>query len=176
MHGSGSKPLDVLQSMVRQLAWSRKDSHIEKCIKDTWASRQSSKTDRLSLDDCKTLLLQLIPRFRKTILIIDALDECDNPPVFLETLKDLSGSLQEREVFLSVFVSSRDDVQFAVTTTFSDYLAINITSSATEPDLRRYIERRVDEECKHFPQVTKREDSSILQRLVDELTERGQLA
>lgn len=77
---------------------------------------------------------------------------------------------------LSVFISSRDDVQFAITTTLSDYLAINITSPVTEPDLRRYIEHCVDEEYKHFPQVTKREGSSILQHLVDELTERGQLA
>ncbi|EED14424.1 ion channel nompc, putative [Talaromyces stipitatus ATCC 10500] len=155
-HGLGSKPIELFQSMVRQLAWLPKDSQIEQYINDEWKRRQASKTDRLSLNDCKMLLLRLIPRVRKTILIIDALDECDSPR--------------------DVFISSRDEVHFDVHTTFSDYLALNITSTATGPDLRRYIERRVDDEFKHFRQVTEWEDPSILQRLVDELTDRGQLA
>lgn len=175
-HGLGSKPIKILQSMIRQLAWSLKDSQIEKYIKGEWNRRQASKTDRLSLEDCKTLLLQLIPRLRKTILIIDALDECDDPRGFLEALNELSTSFQERKVTVNIFISSRDEAYLAVNSTFSEYLAINITPTATGPDLRQYIERRVDEECKRFRQVTKREDSSILQRLVDELTDRGQLA
>lgn len=162
--------------MVRQLAWSPKDSQIEQCVKDVWESRQLSETDRLSLDDCKMLLLQLIPRLRETIIIIDALDECDNPREFLEAMKDLSASFREKRICVNAFISSRDEVHFAVDTTFSNYLALNITSTATGPDLRRYIERRVDDECKYFRQVTKRENSDILQRLVDELTDRGQLA
>ncbi|GAM37911.1 ankyrin repeat protein [Talaromyces pinophilus] len=175
-HGLGSKPIEIFQSMVRQLAWSPKDSQIEQCVKDEWESRQLSETDRLSLDDCKMLSLQLIPRLRKTIIIIDALDECDNPREFLEAMKDLSASFQEKRICVNAFISSRDEVHFAVDTTFSNYLALNITSTATGPDFRRYIERRVDDECKYFRQVTKRENSDILQRLVDELTDRGQLA
>lgn len=162
--------------MTRQLSWSPKDSQIEQYIKDEWEKRHASKTDRLSLDDCKDLLLRLITRARKTIFIIDALDECDNPTEFLEALKDLSASFQEKRVCVNVFISSRDEVHFAVYTTFPEYLDLKISPTATEPDLRQYIKRRVDDKCKHFQQVTKREYSGILQRLVDELTERGQLA
>lgn len=122
--------------MVRQLAWSPKDSKIEKYIKDEWKNRQASKTDRLLSMIARRYCCNSSHGFGKTILIIDALDECDDPRGFLEALNELSTSFQERKLSVNIFISSRDEVYFTVKSTFSGYLAINITSTATGPDLR----------------------------------------
>ncbi|PGH10978.1 hypothetical protein AJ79_05129 [Helicocarpus griseus UAMH5409] len=158
-HGSGSEAVDIMRSIVRQLAWSPKDLQIEEFIREIWRSRQSQEMNKLTVGECKQLLLRLAGRFRSTAIFIDALDECSNP----------KGTVK-------VFVSSRDDVGFAINTTFPECLRVNITPASTATDLRHFIERRVQKECERYRLLEANEYSALFQRLIDDLSDRGQLA
>lgn len=175
-HGSGSKAVDILRSIVRQLAWSPKDSQIEAFIKKAWEIRQSPETDKLSVDECKQFLLQLAGRCPSTTIIIDALDECDNSWELLKALKELSSRLSERKVPVKLFLSSRYEVNVDIKPTFPECLSINITSNNVAFDHHRFVERHVENECERYPALGTKEYSDLRQQLIDDLAERGKLA
>lgn len=172
----GSKTVDILRSIVRQLAWSPKDSQIEGIIKDAWESRQSHETDKLSVDECKKVMRQLAGRCQSITIIIDALDECNNPFELLKSLKELSFPPRKRKVPVKLFLSSRDEVRFDIKRTFPECLSINITSNSVALDLRRFIEGHVKNQLERYPELGTKEYSGLRQRLIEDLSERGKLA
>jgi len=177
---SGSKSVDILRSIVRQLAWSPKDSQIEEFIEEAWKNRQSPETDKLSVGECKRFLLQLAGRCPSTTIIIDALDECDAPLELLTTLKELSFDLSEKKVSVKLFLSGRDGVLVPErwteksTKKLPKCLSINVTKDRVASDLSLFINRYVQNGCKRYPDLETEDYSYLRERLIDTLAKQGQ--
>ncbi|KAF4625153.1 hypothetical protein G7Y89_g13014 [Cudoniella acicularis] len=136
----GSEPKCILQSLVRQLAWSPQDSTIANPIKVAWNNGKRSKEDKLSLNDCSKILSELSTRCRRTTIILDALDECADPIELLQHLKSLSG---KKNVTLSLFVSSRNEVE--VSKVLENCPTINLESNNTSKDIEYFIRHEVED-------------------------------
>jgi len=134
----GSEPKRIMQSLVRQLAWSPQDSTIANPIKVAWRDGKRSKEDTLSLTECSEILSNFAGRYRRTTIILDALDECSDPNGLLRILKDLSG---KKNGTLTYFVSSRNEVN--VSQVLENCSAISLESNDVSEDIEYFIRHEV---------------------------------
>ena len=109
-----AKPAEIMAALLRQLASSKPDLPVEEPVaKEYEARRKKAEEDcsslkRLTVQDCTRLIIELTEN-RPAILIIDALDECEENTrhELLEALDDIISNSAE---VVKVFISSRDDV------------------------------------------------------------------
>lgn len=104
------EPISILRSFLRQLAVSRKgdDICIQQCLRQIYDEKEEEgfASNNIRWDDCRRLLHELVNLYPHTVLVIDALDECNE-----ETRGELVALLDElvnqpsRPV--KVFISSR---------------------------------------------------------------------
>jgi hypothetical protein len=130
--------------------------------------------------ECKQFLLQLAGRCPSTTIIIDALDECDDPLGLLTDLKELSFDLSEKKVSLKLFLSSRDSVLVPKSWTekstkkLPKCLSINMTHDRVASDLSLFIYRYVQKGCERYRDLEGEQYSYLRERLIDTLTKQGQ--
>ena len=82
------------------------------------------------------LLLQLIDYHQMTIIVIDALDECD-PNTHDELLQVLQTVLSQSTSLVKIFVSSRDDGD--IKRQLEEYPDLTISSSKNFSDITAFI-------------------------------------
>lgn len=103
---------------------------------------------RPSFDDLKSLLVALCSQSSRTYIVVDALDECEanrERRLFLPVFEDLPDSTTK------IFVTSRpnnEDIFQSLSR------ASQITITASELDLRKYIIERIDERKDFVNRVT----------------------
>ena len=109
---SGTDPAVILRSLVRQLAWSSEGSSISPGVETFYERWRYERPDsgRLSLGECSELLTEMISSYSNTTIIIDALDECEEPYELLRALKTIADSSTGH---IKLFVSSRANVDVA---------------------------------------------------------------
>lgn len=105
-------PVEIMGALLRQLASSKPDVPIKEPVAKEYESRKKkaeedcSKLKKLTIEDCTRLIIELT-RDNPGMIIIDALDECDENDKLLEALDEIVSKSAE---VVKVFVSSRDDV------------------------------------------------------------------
>lgn len=137
----------ILQSLVRQLAWSTDNLSIAKPVKYLYDEAQKSPESgesRLSADECIRLLGQLTPSRQHTRIIIDALDECSEPDELLSSLKEISLSSKGTMQF---FFSSRMNV--AVSEEFPECTKVEVGSD-NQDDIEFYVHTEVKKRKKRL--------------------------
>jgi hypothetical protein len=138
---------------------------------------KSPGSHKLSVEACQNWLLKFAKHSKTTTIIIDALDECEERYDLLKALKDLSSSLRKEKISVKLFLSSRDEVRSDIELNLAEQLfEINITSTKTDTDLRNFIQRYVTEKCERYPDLAREENSTLRERLVRDLAEKGKLA
>lgn len=133
-------PLSVLQSYVRQLSTAvGSTGHIRKKLKivSNETRRQGS---HLGFDACKTQLMESINEYSQTVIILDALDECDDYSRWqlIDVIRDLA-SKSDRP--LKVFISSRPDND--IKTQFSGK-NIEIQAINNQGDIEKFVNAEID--------------------------------
>ena len=133
-----SKPDAVLASILRQLsnvqpATSLPNPIIEK-YKDQGEGFASHGPD---LDDSRELIVMLVENLSMTIIVVDALDECD-PQMRQSLLDAFEYILKESAGLVKIFVSSRNDQDIVYT--LKDYPNVNISSDQNSADIEAYVE------------------------------------
>lgn len=90
----------------------------------------------LSIDESRLLILQLVEYYPLTIIVIDALDECDSEKRtdLLETLESI---LQESSSLVKIFVSSRDDQDIVLH--LRDYPNLELSSEMNKNDISSFV-------------------------------------
>jgi hypothetical protein len=105
-------PVEIMGALLRQLASSKPDVPIKEPVAREYEGRKKmaeddcSKLKKLTIEDCTSLILELTLD-NPAMIIIDALDECDENHKLLEALDKI---ISKSADVVKVFISSRDDV------------------------------------------------------------------
>ncbi|KAL7790509.1 hypothetical protein V8C43DRAFT_284753 [Trichoderma afarasin] len=130
----------ILRSYVSQLA--RVPNHptmIEKNIYTIYLKARKEKRG-LSTIECETALIELINFYSRTILVLDALDECEMDT--RETLARVLRNLVDKgEGTVKVFIASRKEADI------EEYLGlrklVEISTADNKEDIEKYVEEEV---------------------------------
>ena len=93
---------------------------------------------RLTLNEALRVLVSAARRFSKVFIVLDALDEC---PEASGTRAGLLAALRTLKDTFKLLVTSRDLSSIA-----EDFCDAQLRISASNDDVRRYIEKRIDSE------------------------------
>ncbi|KAI0817325.1 hypothetical protein GGR55DRAFT_12746 [Xylaria sp. FL0064] len=133
-------PLSVLKSYVRQLSTTAENPERvgPQLLKFCKKLRQSAS--ELGFDDCANQLLESVNLYRKTTLILDALDECEpgSRRNIIKTIEALSSKSQRP---LKMFISSRPDRD--IRSKFLNKPNIEIEATRNDEDIRKYINEEI---------------------------------
>ncbi|CAG7932985.1 unnamed protein product [Penicillium olsonii] len=134
-------PLCIPQSYVRQLSTPVGDTrHIRKGLKSVsdQARRQGS---HLGFEDCKTQLSESVNEYLETVIILDALDECnqDSRWQLIHVIKDLVSNSNRP---LKVFISSRphdEDIRTQISGKDIEIQAVD-----NQDDIEKFVNAEMD--------------------------------
>lgn len=134
--GQSTNSTVVLRSLIAQLAWSPDGSevaHSVKVLHDSGTGRQ----DKLGPE----LLSNLAARHRRTTVIIDALDECEDHSKLLFLLKKVSDDAPSG--IFKFFFSSRPNVNLLSNFPSWEKLELDAERELTSEDMEAYIRTQV---------------------------------
>ncbi|KAL8800925.1 MAG: hypothetical protein Q9223_007165 [Gallowayella weberi] len=145
-------PGEIIGSVLKQLSCFDASQPIHAAVLREYEKRQKdadedgSDPSKLSLRDCKDLILEVADQVPIAILI-DALDECD-PLKRHELLQALRDIVQKSSNIVKVIVSSRDDAD--IVCRLSNVPNVYIKSDDNGDDVDRFVElelnRAIDEQ------------------------------
>lgn len=139
-----STPEAVLTAIVKQLSCFEEHSYLLKPIVDKYetAKKAGELQEPLDLDECHDLIIQMLPSYPQTNIIIDALDECDRGTRsrLMSSLTAIMKSASGTNL-LKIFISSRDDDDIVLK--LSELPNIRIDSSDNCEDIESFIRSEV---------------------------------
>ena len=132
-----SNPDAVLASILRQLSCVQPGAPLLYPVIEKYKRLgEGFKSNGLDPDDSRDLIVRLIENYSMTIIVVDALDECD--PTMRQSLLDaFEHILKKSEGLVKIFVSSRDDQDIVYT--LRDYPNMNISSDKNKADIEAYV-------------------------------------
>ncbi|CAI7649488.1 unnamed protein product [Penicillium bialowiezense] len=133
-------PLSVLQSYVRQLSTAvGSNGHIRKKLKIV-SNETRLQGSHLGFDACKTQLMESINEYSQTVIILDALDECDDYSRWqlIDVIRDLA-SKSDRP--LKVFISSRPESDIKARFSGKN---IEIQAINNQGDIEKFVNAEID--------------------------------
>lgn len=134
----------VLRAIVKQLSSLEQDSDLLKCIVDKYehAKKAGDLSEPLDLDECRDLIIKMLPSYSQTNIIIDALDECQqgNRSRLISALTAIMESAQGTNL-VKIFISSRDNDDIVLK--LSKLPNIRIDSSDNSGDIGEFIRSEV---------------------------------
>ena len=130
-----SDPTEILRSLVRQL--SMEAGRVHSIITDIYKSRSANGFARgpLSIQECLDLVIRLATQ--DTMIVIDALDECD-AQLRQTLLSGLTKIVKEASGRVKLFVSSRDDKDIVLR--LEDLPNLYITAEHNAGDIHAFIQ------------------------------------
>ena len=133
-----SGTVDIFRSLLSQIAFSADSTSVMPAIKDQYEAdhRNSFTGNKLSLEACTELLIQAIQSSVRTIIIVDALDECDKPNELLRALRDIT----IRSSGVNLFLSSQ--MHIVVDTIFDDPISVTINTENAS-DIEYFIKKEL---------------------------------
>lgn len=139
-----STPEAVLRAIVKQLSSLEQDSNLLKPIVDKYerAKKAGDLSEPLDLDECRDLIIQMLPSYPQTNIIIDALDECDQGTrsQLISALTAIMESAPGTNL-VKIFISSRDNDDIVLK--LSKLPNIRIDSSDNCQDIGAFIRSEV---------------------------------
>ncbi|KAE9376374.1 hypothetical protein N431DRAFT_479659 [Stipitochalara longipes BDJ] len=135
------KPENILRSFLKQLALSKGKSLATLRTKYMEKKRQGFLSNSLSLTECQELLIKMISQYSKTILILDALDECeeDSRYNFMEVLS----RLVEQNLPVRIIISSRPDDD--ISAEFRDGTNFKLSATDNSHDIMTFVHGKIEE-------------------------------
>lgn len=144
-HPGNSTPEVVLRAIVKQLSSLEQDSELLKPIVDKYeqAKKAGDISEPLDLDECRDLITKILPSYRQTNIIIDALDECHRGT--RSRLISALTAIMESSPGMSlvkIFISSREDDDIVLK--LSKLPNIRIDSADNSEDIGEFIRSEVN--------------------------------
>ena len=88
------------------------------------------------MDECIELVVQLVDQYPLTVIVIDALDECDLTKR-TDLLEALETILRQASSLVKIFVSSRDDQD--IVCHLQHYPNLDISSDRNGEDIKSFV-------------------------------------
>ena len=131
-----NRPIWILRSILAQLMCSPNNLEVPTRLMEIYDSSRKSPDEnvvRLTADECVITLRQVISQAKETTVVIDALDECEDPDELLLSLKEVEQGNPRRIRF---FLSSRMHVR--VSKIYESCITVS-TLGRNDADLAYYI-------------------------------------
>ena len=136
-----SDPEQILASLARQLSNLRPEQPLLQPAVAIYKKKEAEgfASGPLRIEESCDLIIQLAESYQLTIIVIDALDEC-NPEKRSDLLDALEKILQESANLIKVFISSRDDQDIAFhLNILKQYPNLEISSERNSEDIARFV-------------------------------------
>ena len=133
-----SKPDSIIASIARQLSSPQPGHPLLPPAVAVYKERETEgfASGSLSLDEGRTLIIELAEHYPLTTIVIDALDECD-PENRADLLETLDLILEESASLVKIFVSSRDDHDLVLH--LQDYPNLELSSDKNNDDISSFV-------------------------------------
>lgn len=154
------KPENILRSFLKQLALLNGKSLSTLHTKYMEKKRQGFLSNSLSLTECQELLIKMISQFSMTILILDALDECeeDSRHSFMAVLN----RFVEQNLPVRIIISSRPDDD--ISAEFRDGTNFKLSATDNSYDIMTFVQGKM-EEYRNSKKSKRRMNSAISEKL-----------
>ena len=162
-----NNPTAIFRSLVAQLASTIDGDDVYPVIRD-WYQREAKHYvtgSRLTISQCKDLLVKLMTLRGETLIVIDGIDECSAPMELLRSLHDVWKNFPK----LKVFLTSRLDVE--VSSIFHRIPTVQSEVSKTSDDIREYITQELNRKDRRNKKVITDE---LAERMTNILVKRAQ--
>jgi hypothetical protein len=138
-----SDPEAILASLARQLSCLEPGNPLLKPTLDLYKKKETEgfASGSLCLEESCALTIQLTEQYPLTIIVIDALDECD-PGKRGDLLRALEQILQKSTSLVKIFVSSRDDRDIVFR--FQHYPNLEIKSDRNSDDIAAFVKDQTE--------------------------------
>jgi hypothetical protein len=134
----------ILRSILRQFGQGREAFEL---LSAGYRAKKNGK-EEMELQEVKDLLCSTIEMHEKSFIVLDAMDECDDPSEAGERLNlmEIFEQLLSLDVPVKVFCSSRpeSDIQDFM----KEWPSIYLNVTATEHDIANYVDRTIDRKLK----------------------------
>lgn len=132
-----------MRALTKQLSSLKPESELLKPVarKFEEAKQANFASGALDLEQCRDLILELLPSYRQSNIIIDALDECDNKTrsSLISALRSIMSSAPN---LVKIFISSRDDGDIVVR--LKELPNVRINSKDNSSDIKEFVESEID--------------------------------
>lgn len=129
--------LDVLRNLLSQLSWMNEGTSLAGSIQSLHKQADhSSGRGKPNVKTCVELLITMLAQTKRATIIVDALDECEEPD---ELLESLSAVHSEAVCCLRIFLTGRMHVR--PTVSFPDCL--NVYPTRNQHDIVNFIRKEV---------------------------------
>lgn len=159
----------MLQALLRQAAYDPTKDEISEHVLDAYinAGGNSEDLQPFSFTKCEALLHKILESGVKLRIMIDALDECDDPKELLKALRDASRVIPGG---LELLVSSRHEVH--VDEKLPKAVIVDLGESVSEADMITYITTEVNDREKD-ERILKGKHPDLEDRLTEILCRRA---
>lgn len=131
---------EVLCSLLAQLARIDNGISISPLVRNMYDKREMNP---IKIQGCSDLLADLIKEYRRTIFIIDALDECEDADTLLLHLKHLYDNIPNARNLIKIFFSSRYNIDVAEYFSDCEKLELETCRYLKYDDMKFYIETQI---------------------------------
>ncbi|KAJ5649099.1 uncharacterized protein N7484_002822 [Penicillium longicatenatum] len=139
---SRKDPLCVLQSYVRQLSTAvGAPGYMRKSLQVA-SEEARRRASHFGVEECKTQLLESISGYSQTILILDALDECD-PISRCKLIEAICDLVSKSDRPIKVFISSRPDSD--IKHALRSWPYIEVLAMDNERDIERFAYLQIEQ-------------------------------
>ncbi|KAK2811930.1 hypothetical protein FQN50_001637 [Emmonsiellopsis sp. PD_5] len=138
---SRQQPENVIRSFVKQLSTSRNGDSIPDTLEKIYQKKQATgfASAHLSFEECEDLLLGLVQGHSRTILILDALDECEENT--RKALIKWFNRIISQARRLKILISSRRDGD--IRHQLGKEANIGIEATDNENDISKFVSERI---------------------------------
>ncbi|KAK2767853.1 hypothetical protein FQN53_006444 [Emmonsiellopsis sp. PD_33] len=141
---SRRQPENVIRSFVKQLSTSRNGDAIPDTLEEIYQKKRATgfASAKLSFEESGDLLLELVQGYSRTVLILDALDECEEN-TRRSLLKWFNRIIINQAQHLKILISSRrdGDIQHQL----GKEANIGIEATDNENDISKFVLERIVE-------------------------------
>lgn len=122
---------------MKQLSIRTGQSEIQDCLLQLYhkKKRDGFSSNKMTIEDCELLIPQLIMAYTSSMLVLDALDECDSQS--RGELMHVLNRLVENSEHLKVFISSRPDYDLKLQ--LKKEANVGIESTDNHDDIRKFV-------------------------------------
>ena len=132
----------ILSSFVRQLSISQDEKSVHNSSVQLYDDRRRSgfASNQLSFEEAQTQLYKLTQKYPQTILVLDALDECEECSR-TEIVRSLNRLISQPSGLIKIFISSRPDPDLRIELEHGPNLEIKAEDN--HDDIIKYVDSTI---------------------------------